>query len=590
MTEKNWFIFKGDHHLGPFTFTEILNKVKLAELKNEELLWREGDADWKPVFNQEDIVGALRKEKEESNQARKELEDRARESQRKEFSAKLEKERESEGQLDKEKVKAIAVEKQRQRQLILEQEIARKEAMAQEAEQERIRAEKQAKQDELLKRAAQREADNQALAAALDSEEPDGGPPPLPPLPTAGDQELASNPGVNFLEENFRTEDQKEIFDENGEVSEEAYEEEYEQDYKEEYEEKNDDEDLKSRSFYGSIALVVGIVLLLFFSYSFLFQTNRSLAGLTKRDRDSLRNVMTQPFSGVALHKLRPTANLNSLWLSSNFPDQAAVYLRMESMKGRTLGEEKVVIQANSTFKGQAALFRELEVIEGSGLVAGEYLYEIKGFQTGLMKNLRSALAHLPVFKELKAFRPERSQFSFKGTILVASTSIKKFNSILVKKKAKIEKKVLRPLKDRRQRLKTFLNLLNKVESIYNNILGRITKGRSIHLFEKRYNKEVGPYLRDLIIDTNKIHISVINLDPAESKAYEDIMNFGKDVGHIASEMVTQTRKVRRLGRAKTEVMKERFRLMVEKLRQKGKIDLRKMNGIINQYEEEASP
>jgi UDP-glucose 4-epimerase len=129
------------------------------------------------------------------------------------------------------------------------------------------------------------------------------------------------------------------------------------------------------------------------------------------------------------------------------------------------------------------------------------------------------------------------------------------------------------------------MSFLDQVEEIYNNILGRITRGKSMYLFEKRYNKEVGPYLRDLILDTNKVHLSIINLAPKESKAYEEIMNFGKDVGFIASEMVTKTRKIRRLGRAKTEVIKEKFRLIVKELRDKGKVQLREMNGIINKYE-----
>ncbi|MCR9203935.1 MAG: DUF4339 domain-containing protein, partial [Halobacteriovoraceae bacterium] len=65
MTEKNWFIFRGDHHLGPFSFNEILEKVKLSQLDEAELTWCEGAGDWLPVAEQPAIMDALSREREE---------------------------------------------------------------------------------------------------------------------------------------------------------------------------------------------------------------------------------------------------------------------------------------------------------------------------------------------------------------------------------------------------------------------------------------------------------------------------------------------------------------------------------------------
>ncbi len=564
MTEKNWFIFKGDHHLGPFTFNEILNKVKLAQLKEEELLWREGDSDWKPLREQDDIFGALQKEKELLNQDRKKIEDEIRESERRKYAARVRKQRES-------ATSAIPTDDVRPK-------------AGAEGEEDcgppPLPFEKLESTDELVESVAQQEAPTESFFEEGGGDQSSG---ENYKEKHSFIQEVAAKDLAN-AESILEADSERPSYDESQLDSYSESEDGEDDSLLEDEDEDEDEDETKGRSFFGSIGLVVVVTILLFFSYDFLFKVTRSLEGLSKRDRDSFANLSSQPFTGSALHKLRPTVNLNSLWLVSNFPNEAAVYLKMESLKGQILGDERVVIQATSSFKGQAAHFKELEVIRGQGLIPGEYSYEIKGHQTGLMKNLKSFLRGLLLLKEFKALNSAGSEFSFKGTILVSSSSAAEFKAVLSKKKQAIEKTILRPLRDRRQRIKTFLDLLNKVEAIYNNTLSRITKGSSIHIFEDRYNKEVGPYLRDLIIDSNKVHLSLINLNKNESKAYEEIMNFGKDVGHISAQMVTETKKIRLLSKKRTQVVKERFRLEVDELRKKGEAKLQSMNGAINKY------
>lgn len=46
---KEWFVFKNTHHLGPFSEIEIAEFYKNKEIYSESLIWKEGNAKWEPL-------------------------------------------------------------------------------------------------------------------------------------------------------------------------------------------------------------------------------------------------------------------------------------------------------------------------------------------------------------------------------------------------------------------------------------------------------------------------------------------------------------------------------------------------------------
>ena len=46
---KDWFVFKGTHHLGPFSVEEIAEFYREGEISATTLVWREGVEKWEPV-------------------------------------------------------------------------------------------------------------------------------------------------------------------------------------------------------------------------------------------------------------------------------------------------------------------------------------------------------------------------------------------------------------------------------------------------------------------------------------------------------------------------------------------------------------
>ncbi|NDH91467.1 MAG: DUF4339 domain-containing protein [Flavobacteriia bacterium] len=55
--EENWFIFKEDHHLGPFTADTLLTMLEEREVSENVLVWKEGFDAWLPALVGEHHAG-----------------------------------------------------------------------------------------------------------------------------------------------------------------------------------------------------------------------------------------------------------------------------------------------------------------------------------------------------------------------------------------------------------------------------------------------------------------------------------------------------------------------------------------------------
>lgn len=52
---KNWFIFKGSHHQGPFSKKDLQNMVFQEKISASDLVWKEGMNDWRPIASIDDL-------------------------------------------------------------------------------------------------------------------------------------------------------------------------------------------------------------------------------------------------------------------------------------------------------------------------------------------------------------------------------------------------------------------------------------------------------------------------------------------------------------------------------------------------------
>ena len=59
MMKKEWYIFQGTHHKGPFSKNDLLEFYKSGSLKRETLLWREEESAWEPLHKISELSSIL---------------------------------------------------------------------------------------------------------------------------------------------------------------------------------------------------------------------------------------------------------------------------------------------------------------------------------------------------------------------------------------------------------------------------------------------------------------------------------------------------------------------------------------------------
>ena len=56
MNPKIWFLFKDNHHIGPFTALEIKERFDRGEISSNIPVWKEGEPEWVPLANQSELA------------------------------------------------------------------------------------------------------------------------------------------------------------------------------------------------------------------------------------------------------------------------------------------------------------------------------------------------------------------------------------------------------------------------------------------------------------------------------------------------------------------------------------------------------
>lgn len=102
-------------------------------------------------------------------------------------------------------------------------------------------------------------------------------------------------------------------------------------------------------------------------------------------------------------------------------------------------------------------------------------------------------------------------------------------------------------LKDQLQSLQSMYAFHQAIKELFIDYLDRITKGKSIVGFERKYNLEIGIPLSALILENNKRSVEAMNVDKEQSKQYDVLMRQGKELGSIAADIVTRIKKMGKL-------------------------------------------
>jgi len=223
------------------------------------------------------------------------------------------------------------------------------------------------------------------------------------------------------------------------------------------------------------------------------------------------------------------------LWLATGSVGHFRVDIVLDSIDGKILGSRKVRLTSTTTLKQNWARFHAFDLEYGTKIVPGNYTYNLIARPLGPKQKLDKFLKKNKV-----------GGFNLKGEILFTNDTPEKFAKNLVLFKKKERALILAPYNERLEKWNAYLSVITKVDILYQDTLKDIKYGKSIKLFENKYNEFLGSMLRSLILEMREVYKN--NLKSTDQ--YKRLYLFGRQIGEMVSDMMVKTKKYKVLGAA----------------------------------------
>lgn len=303
-----------------------------------------------------------------------------------------------------------------------------------------------------------------------------------------------------------------------------------------------------------------------YFVYQKMFPKIKGLAGLSPNDRAAISRVYDQPLSKGLFFRYALSKKSDGLWITSNFKRKTKLKVYMQNIKGQILGEGPIKLSANAIMDNGLAYITKWKIDKGFKVPYGKYLVSVSGEK---LESRPFFVKYLPFLKKL--FPEVKHNIADRGNeILFYPNEIVKFEEELKKYQYKVKKNVLGPLKDQIQRYQSFLGMLNQINTLYKSILKKARRGKDMLIFENKYNQDIGPLLRDLILDCNRQHLSYFNIDPKRAKIFDQLVEYGKEVGEIAANIAKETTSYKKLRKKNRIALAKKYDEKILEVKLKG--------------------
>ncbi|RPJ75524.1 MAG: DUF4339 domain-containing protein, partial [Alphaproteobacteria bacterium] len=234
-----------------------------------------------------------------------------------------------------------------------------------------------------------------------------------------------------------------------------------------------------------------------------------------------------------------------TLWGSTNLDGEISTVIKMNSVPRKVLGLEDVALVVKGDFVNHVAKFNKMVLIQGSKFLPGEYQIHAEGRQTHFINRHFKSLSAIPFFKSLN------KSFSYDGTTLIYPGTPREFEKRLVEYSSTILNEKLKPFQDKLERLMTLESILNTTSQNFLMELEKAKTGKSIQSFEEKFMKEVSPLLQSLVVRANELSNEPKYSDEEKSRLaiapYRVQVQLGKQIGEMASDMITKTEKFKKL-------------------------------------------
>ena len=291
-----------------------------------------------------------------------------------------------------------------------------------------------------------------------------------------------------------------------------------------------------------------------FINEQFVPKTQVKIKGIMPVYLERLQET-AQMKSGNLMVSMALSLDGKTIWVTTNKSGTIPATIKLSSLPKRVLGSHEVALTVRGTIRNGVGRFERMQLTKGSQFVPGEYKFDFSGKKIHFINEKFKFLSRFDVFKKLN------SAYHFKGETLIYAGTPREFEKKLMDHHEGILNEKLKPYQDKLERLSTFTSLLNQAAENYLRTLEKIKKGQEIAQFESSYQKEISPIIQSLVVAAIDISRNPEFKEevPNPVAPYKQQIELGKQIGEMASDMITETRKFKKLTQKDKNALKLKF-------------------------------
>ena len=314
-----------------------------------------------------------------------------------------------------------------------------------------------------------------------------------------------------------------------------------------------------SKIIFASLVVIFAVVLGWFFMNEKSSAIQLRVKGLMPVYLERLQETATQKTPSISL-AMALSLDGKTLFASTNKEGEILAIIKLKSLPMRVLGTEDVELMVRGLIKDHLGEFGKMQLTQGPQFIPGEYSVEFTGRKMHFL-NMR-----FPFLNEYAFFKGLNTDYTYQTTALIYAGTPREFEKKLAEYKDTIVTEKLKPYTDKLERLQTFLSLLNKTVEEYLLILDSMKRSTEINTFESKYIKDISPIVQSMTIAAHELS-KKMEEDTDESAvkdsmkvvSYGTQMLLGKQMGELASDMITETKKVKKMTAAEKSALKNKF-------------------------------
>ncbi len=584
--DGNWFIFKGDHHLGPFSLEKIIAMYQADELSEDILLWKEGGESWRPFKKTPELIEAIsKKENERIKDASPMLPPLpaglsiSAMNEKEEILIPLAKGFVSKNEHDPfRSLKGFIGEAENinlnEKDLesdrpppVSPPSLPNLPGLPSEDIDEDLEKGVQERVQEGAQEGIQEELE-EVPEFNLKAERPvktiiEQGPPELWAIDEIGPEALPSLQNLKNLEflEDLKGEARPEV-SESTDLSK-----------LENHQEKRFKQKEKIVQMTMGI-LCFTMVLLSLYMFNDTNPSKELFVGLGPQNYKKLTNYVKKAKSGSLEgleYKWSVDKKNDFIWMAFNRLGPGSLHLSLHSLKEKNLGQKEVVLIGKSKIYKGTALFNKFDLVKGTQLSPGYYQAKLQVFDTGLTHQFYSFLKSLPLFRSLPFVKNLSGLQEIQKEILFFNGSAKEITNQLEKLKKEKRDQLLLPLKYQLESVITLNTLLEKFIDAYKEGQESWKFKKDVLQFYRMYAREISPILQGIIIDHIKKKKKIDSVKKEVIKRHDLVIGLGKSIGALAAEVISKSRKNTKLIKKRQDVLRRRFLTESELIKEEGR-------------------